>query len=184
MVSLALLGLPKSWHSYQNLINGREKLLSWESLCSHLVQEEIGQNTKDGTSSKGEDVDNYDLDGKEKKWKGKKYKSKEESGQRGKNKDLSRIKCFHCHEFKHYAMKCPHKNESKKTIGVAGEALASQFKLDFTLIACMFSIVMGSVWYLDNGASFHMMGNKGFLVIWRRRISGCTSRWEMMEGTS
>ena len=26
MVSLALLGLPKSWHSYQDSINGREKL--------------------------------------------------------------------------------------------------------------------------------------------------------------
>ena len=24
MVSLSLLGLPKSWHSYQDLVNGRE----------------------------------------------------------------------------------------------------------------------------------------------------------------
>ena len=30
MVSLALLGLPKSWHSYQDSMNGREKLLDWE----------------------------------------------------------------------------------------------------------------------------------------------------------
>ena len=28
-VILALLGLPKSWHSYQDSINGREKLLEW-----------------------------------------------------------------------------------------------------------------------------------------------------------
>jgi len=27
LVSLALLGLPKSWHSYQDSVNGREKLL-------------------------------------------------------------------------------------------------------------------------------------------------------------
>ena len=26
LVSLALLGLPKSWHSYQDSVNGREKL--------------------------------------------------------------------------------------------------------------------------------------------------------------
>ena len=26
MVSLSLLGLPKSWHSYQDSVNGREKL--------------------------------------------------------------------------------------------------------------------------------------------------------------
>jgi hypothetical protein len=30
LVSLALLGLPKSWHSYQDSVNGREKLLVWE----------------------------------------------------------------------------------------------------------------------------------------------------------
>ena len=29
-VSLALLGLPKSWHSYQGLVNRREKLPDWE----------------------------------------------------------------------------------------------------------------------------------------------------------
>ena len=30
LVSLALLGLPKSWHSYEDSINGREKLPGWE----------------------------------------------------------------------------------------------------------------------------------------------------------
>ena len=30
IVSLALLGLPKSWHSYQDSLNGREKLPDWE----------------------------------------------------------------------------------------------------------------------------------------------------------
>ena len=32
MVSLALLGLPKSWHSYQDFVIGREKLPNWERL--------------------------------------------------------------------------------------------------------------------------------------------------------
>ena len=41
-----------------------------------------------------------------------------------------------------------------------GEALASQFEMDFSLIVCMVSSMMGSVWYLDNGASFHMTGDK------------------------
>ena len=30
LVSLALLGLPKSFHSYQDSFNGREKLPDWE----------------------------------------------------------------------------------------------------------------------------------------------------------
>ena len=97
------------------------------------------------------------MDGNEKKGKGKKYQSKPESSQGGKKKDLSKIKCFRCHEFRHYATKCPHKKVSKKTSGGAtGEALASQFELDFTLIACMANTMMGSVWYLDSGALFHM----------------------------
>jgi hypothetical protein len=30
LVRLALLGLPKSWYSYQDSVNGREKLSDWE----------------------------------------------------------------------------------------------------------------------------------------------------------
>ena len=44
--------------------------------------------------------------------------------------------------------------------GSEGEALTSQFEMDFTLIACMVSSMMGCVWDLDSGASFHMTGDK------------------------
>ena len=37
LVSLALLGLPNSWHSYQDSVNGREKLPNLEQLWSDLV---------------------------------------------------------------------------------------------------------------------------------------------------
>jgi len=37
MVILALLGLPKSWNSYQDSVNGREKLSDWERLWSDLM---------------------------------------------------------------------------------------------------------------------------------------------------
>ena len=55
LVSLALLGLPKSWHSYEDSVNGREKLPGWERLWSDLVQEEIMRSTRDGSSSKNDD---------------------------------------------------------------------------------------------------------------------------------
>jgi len=126
LVALALLGLPKSWHNYQDSVNGKEKLLIWEHLWSNLVQEEIRQNTKDETSSKGGDEEKCTFDGKTKKGKGKKSKSKPESSQGGKKKGFSKIKCFHCHEFGHYATKFPQKKTSKKTSGGSvGEALAS-----------------------------------------------------------
>ena len=67
------------------------------------------------------------------------------------------MKRFHCHQHGHYATNCPQKKKNKQAVGsVAGEALASQFELDFSLIACLVS----SVWFLDSGASFHMTGDK------------------------
>lgn len=50
MVSLSLLGLPKSWNSYEESFNGQEKFPDWERLWSDLMQEEITMNTKDGSS--------------------------------------------------------------------------------------------------------------------------------------
>ena len=101
------------------------------------------------------------MDGKEKKGKGKESHSKLESGKVGKKRYLSKVKCFNCHEHGHYAKKFPQKNNNKKASGgAASEALDSQFVLYFTLIACMASSVMGSMWYLDSGASFHRANNK------------------------
>ena len=74
------------------------------------------------------------------------------------------MKCFHCHQHGHYATNCPQKKKNKQVAGsAAGEALASQFELDFSLIACLVSSMMGSVWFLDSGASFHMTGDRIFV---------------------
>ena len=54
-MSLALLGLPKSWHSYKDSVNSREKLPGWERLWLDLVQEEIRRSTRDGSSLKNDD---------------------------------------------------------------------------------------------------------------------------------
>ena len=55
LVSLDLLRLPKSFHSYEDSVNGREKLPGWEKIWSDLVLEEIRGSNKDGSSSKNED---------------------------------------------------------------------------------------------------------------------------------
>ena len=96
-----------------------------------------------------------------KKGKGKKFHSKSEAGEDGKEHNMSKVKCFYYHEYGHIATNCPHKKTNKMVVGaVAGEALASQFELDFSLIACMVSSALGSGWYLDIDASFHMTGDK------------------------
>jgi hypothetical protein len=159
LVSLALLGIPKSWHSYQDSVNGREKLPDWERLLLDLVQEEFRQNTRDGSSSNHDDEEDCALTTKGRKGKGNKFHPKSES--KVKKIDLSKVKCFHCHEHGHLATNYPQKKKNKMVTGsAAGEALVSQFELDFSLIACMASSASGSMWYLDNGTSFHMMGDK------------------------
>ena len=116
LVSLALLGLLKSWHSYQDSVNGREKLPGWERLWSDLMQEEIRRSTRDGPSSKASDEENCTLAAKAKKGKNKKSS---QSGAKGKKQDMSKVKCFHCHQHEHYATNCPQKKKNKQDAGSA-----------------------------------------------------------------
>jgi len=161
MVSLALLGLPKSWNSYQDSVNGREKLPDWEQLCSDLMQEEIKRSTRDGSSSKDDDEENLALASKARKGKGKMSHSESNSSHGGKKGDKSKVICFNCHEIGHYATNFTSKKSKKgSSDGSECEALASQFEMEFTLITCMVSSMMGCGWYLDSGASFHMTDDK------------------------
>ena len=119
-----------------------------------MVQEEIRQSTRDENSSTDKE-ENFSLVIKGKKSKGNKSQGEEDK------REFSNIKCFHFHEYGHYATKFPQKTRKKEpAVAVVSEALASQFEIDFTLIACMANTVMGCMQYLDSGVSFHMMGNR------------------------
>jgi hypothetical protein len=124
LVILALLGLPKSWHSYRDSVNGRENFPDWEQLWSDLVQEEFRWNTKDVSSSKHDDEEDCALATKARKGKGNKFHSKSKS--KVKKLDLSKVKCFHCHEHGHLATNYPQKRKNKTVVVAATiEALVS-----------------------------------------------------------
>eukprot|EP00253_Pinus_taeda_P021015 PITA_21015 len=121
--------------------------------------EEIRRSTRDGSSSK-EDEENCALASKEMKGKEKDSHTKSSSSYGGNKFDKSKVRCFHCHEVGHFATNFPPKKSKKGSKeGAEGEALASQFDLDFTLITCMVSSMVGCDWFLDSGASFHITNN-------------------------
>ena len=145
MVRLALLGLSQSWNSYQDSVNGREKLSDWERLWSDLMQEEIRRSTRDDSSSK-DDEENLALASNVRKGKEKDSHRKSNYSHGGNKGDKSKVRCFNCHEMGHYVTNFPSKKSKKgSSEGSKGEALASQFEMDFTLIACMVSSMMGCV---------------------------------------
>ena len=91
MVDLALFGLLKRWHSYQDSINGREKLPGWERLWLDLMQEEIRRSTRDGSSSKQDDEENLALASKVRKGKEKASHPKSGSSHGVKKFDKSKV---------------------------------------------------------------------------------------------
>eukprot|EP00253_Pinus_taeda_P026149 PITA_26149 len=122
---------------------------------------EIKRSTRDGYSSKNDDEENMALACKARKGKEKAFHFKSNSSHGGKKGDMSKVRCFNCHKMGHYATNFPSKKSKKRSsVGSKGEALACQFEMDFTLIVCLVSSMMGCVWYLDSGASFHMIGDK------------------------
>ena len=111
------------------------------------MEEEIRRSTRDGSSLKQDDEENLALESKARKGKGKASHPKSGSSHGGKNFDKLKVRCFHCHEVGHYATNFPQKKSKKASLkGSNGEALASEFELDFSLIACMVSSMVGCVW--------------------------------------
>jgi len=82
---------------------------------------------RDGVSAKIDDKEKFSLAGKGKKSNDKKAQGKIEYSQNGgnKKKDLSKVKCFHCHESGHYATKCPNTKSNKHVVETTkGEAIS------------------------------------------------------------
>ena len=89
--------------------------------------------------------------------KGPKVGDKKNSGGE-QQRDMSKVKCFVCHKFGHYAGQCP--NKKKQVVASADvEEFASKFDREFSLIEYLSSCSSTSrVWYIDSGASAHMSG--------------------------
>ena len=76
---------------------------------------------------------------------------------------MSKIKYFSCHKNGHYASQCPKKKGKGKTqITTSTETQLDEFVVKFekdcSLVSCLSTnTTAGSAWFLDSGASRHMI---------------------------
>lgn len=92
-------------------------------------------------------------------------------------KDKSKVKCYSCDEFGHYASECPKKNHGEEAnltqaneeepilmMAISQEVTSGKVslkeKICVNLLTSGESRVNSEVWYLDNGASNHMTGDR------------------------
>jgi len=104
-VRTALNGFTKPWAPFVKDIVAREKLPNCERLWDDFIQEEIWEESLYGGQRKGDDDENLSLASHARTGKGKTKTntSGEATSQNGKKKDMSKLKCFACHKFGHYA---------------------------------------------------------------------------------
>ena len=142
MIRVALNGFSKSWESFICGIVARENMPSWERLWDDFVQEELRVGSVSSNGHRGGEEDTVALAAKGKKKKviqkgpkegDKKKKGKGEQQQR----DISKVKCFACHKFGHYAVVCPNRKKKQVAASADVEDFASTFEREFSLITCL-----------------------------------------------
>jgi hypothetical protein len=93
------------------------------------------------------------------------------SSQLGKKKDLSKINHFSCHKNGHYASQFLKKKGKGKTHTTTSletqlDEFATKFEKEFSMLSCPSTDTNSrSAWYLDNGASNHMIEAHELFVI-------------------
>jgi hypothetical protein len=158
LVRTTLNGVSKQWVVFVEGIMARENLPKWERLWDDFVQEETQRGYVHGSSSTGHDEENVALVSNNTE----KFKTapKGENKPKGEGKkDMSKVKCFACHNFGQYLGQCPNKRKKQTSTSAKVEDLSAKFDKDFSLLVCISTITThSSVWYIDSGASLHMTG--------------------------
>jgi hypothetical protein len=134
LVRTTLKGFTKEWTPFIKGIVAREKLPDWSRLWDDFVQEELRDEELNGGRHKNDD-ENVALASQVKKGKFKKFASGESTSQDDKKKDMSKVKCFACHKFGHYAGQCPNKkkggNETQPEVVASTKAQMDEFAKKF-----------------------------------------------------
>jgi hypothetical protein len=113
------------------------KLLYFDRLWIDCIQEETWLVSRDGLDGlvKSSSDENYALAGLTRKGRRGSFSrraslSREASPEPRRKKDLSKIRCFECYDYGHYASQCPHwkgKGRGKQTSAVEVDDVADMF---------------------------------------------------------
>ena len=100
LVQTMVDGLPSSWETFMASVSGRENQPTFERLWHDCIEEE-GR-----TSSMVTKEGNLALSAKRKKFKKPFPQQKKGKKPRGKFSDMSKVECYNCHKFGHFAKDC------------------------------------------------------------------------------
>jgi hypothetical protein len=114
LVNMALNGFLTSWEPFIKGSCTQENLPDFERLWDDYIQEETRMESKASKEDGGENLALFDQSNKGKVKRPNKGKGKsDESTSQLVKKDLSKIKCFSCHKYGHYASQCPDKKKGR-----------------------------------------------------------------------
>jgi hypothetical protein len=83
----------------------------------------------------------------------------------GEKKDMSKVKCFACHKFGNYAGQCANKKKKQNVASTNVKEFSHGIEKDYSLLVCLSSRASStSIWYIDNGASCHMISVREYLT--------------------
>lgn len=164
LVMIALNGLPHSWESFIQTISGRTELPTLDRLKNDCIQEESRLITRGQTKSPHVD-DHHMLVAQCKKggnWKkhypkrNREFRPSRSQRPWKKPRDLSRVRCFKCDKFVHYAKEC----QNDPTQREANLNEVSEQNDDFLFISALSSSIPTdcNMWLIDSGASRHITG--------------------------
>jgi hypothetical protein len=97
---------------------------------------------------------------------------------------MSKVKCYVCKKFGHYAGQCPNKKKKKGGTAATIEEIdfQTQFQRECAFLICCASVELAlSIWYIDSGASSHMTGLRENFLISETPRSGLRFLLEMTE---
>jgi hypothetical protein len=141
-----------------------------DRLWVDCIQEEAWIESRND-KQRGSDDDIQDIASHARKRKGNgswKNTARKASPEQGKNKDLSKVKCYACHKQGHYASHCPERKKggNKMQLDVVASARAQEDefakKFEQTKFLLVSQTSLGTIsvgaWLIDSGATCQMAG--------------------------